>query len=106
MNMIPITKRSVLRSIGLCAAIVMVSAVAGTVWFFLRHWDTESASVSTAKVEFDQLRARFAGQQPLLDMRSRKPSTDVNSSRVPAPLHSFHTVIFDTRGAERLVHIT
>ena len=39
-------------------------------------------------------------------MRFRKPSTDVNASRVPTPLHSFHTVIFDTRGAERLVHIT
>jgi hypothetical protein len=24
----------------------------------------------------------------------------------PAPIHSFHTVIFDTRGGERLVHLT
>jgi hypothetical protein len=106
MNMGPVKKRLALLSIGLCAAIIVLSAVTETVWFFTRHWDTEPASVSTAKVEFDQLRARFAGEQPLLDMRFRKPSTNLNASRVPAPLHSFHTVIFDTRGAQRLVRIT
>src|SRR5439155_25715928 len=84
----------------------MMSAVTGTLWFLLRHWDTESASVSTAKVEFEQLRARFAGEQPLLDRRLRRPSTDVSASRVAPPLHAFHTVIFDTRGSQRLVHIT
>jgi hypothetical protein len=106
MNMSPIKKRSVLLSVGLCAAIAILSAFTGTVWFCLRHWHTEPASASTAKVEFDQLRARFAGEQPLLDMRFRKPSTDLNAPRVRAPLHSFHTVIFDTRGAQRLVRIT
>jgi hypothetical protein len=104
--MSPTKKRSVLLSMGLCAAIVTLSAVTGTVWFFVRHWETESASVSTAKLEFDQLRARFAGEQPLMNMRFRKRSTDLNASGVPAPLHSFHTVIFDTRGAQRLVRIT
>src|SRR5258706_11614669 len=101
-----IRKRSVLLWVGLCTAIVILSALTGTVRFFLRHWHTEAASVSTARIEFEQLRARFAGEQPLLDMRIRKPSTDVNATRVPAPLHSFHTVIFDTRGGERLVHIS
>jgi hypothetical protein len=106
MNMSPVKKRSVLVPMGLGAAIVLLSAATGTVWFFVRHWDTERASPSTAQVEFDQLRARFGGEQPLLDMRFRKPLTDVNASHVPAPLHSFHTVIFDTRGAQRLVHVT
>jgi flagellar basal body-associated protein FliL len=97
-------KRSVLLAMGICAVIVMMSVVVGTVWFF--QWDTESASVSAAQLEFDQLRARFAGKQPLLDMRLRSPSTDVNASRVAAPLHAFHTVIFDTRGGQRLVRIS
>ena len=104
--MSPIKKRSVLLPVSLCTAIVILSALTGTVWFFLRHWHTEPASISTAKLDFEQLRARFAGEQPLLNMRLRKPSTDVNVSRVPAPLHAFHTVIFDTRGSQPLVHIS
>jgi hypothetical protein len=98
--------RSAWLSVGLFAAIAALSAVTGTVWFFLRHRVTERASVSTAKVEFERLRARFAGERPLLDMQLRKPSADVRRLRVPAPLHSFHTVIFDTRGGERLVRLT
>ena len=99
-------RRSILLSMCLSAAIVILSAVTGAVWFLVRHWDTEPASASTANVEFDRVRARFAGQQPLVDMRSRRPSTEVKVSRVRAPLQSFHTMIFDTRGSERLVHIT
>jgi hypothetical protein len=56
-------------------------------------------------MEFSQLRARFSNQQPLLDMSRREASEmPVGSQRV-APLRSFRTVIFDTRGGQRIVRI-
>jgi hypothetical protein len=59
-----------------------------------------------ADAEFLQLRAHFAAQRPLLDMASREAVPQTGSRRPPAGLHSFHTVIFDTRGRQRLVHMT
>jgi hypothetical protein len=39
-------------------------------------------------------------------MRERRPIAEVSASQTPARLHSFHTVIFDTRGDQRMVRIT
>src|SRR5215831_17226403 len=59
-----------------------------------------------AEAEFQRLRTQFAGQKPLLDMAERRPSVDTGAQAAAAPLHAFHTMIFDTRGGERLVRIT
>jgi hypothetical protein len=91
----------------LLGTVVVVLTVVGTaLFFFLQHHDSESASAETAAAEFLQLRARFSDQQPLLDMGGRQPLTAVGVSRAAAPLHSFHTVVFDTRGSRRIVRIT
>jgi hypothetical protein len=97
--------RSIVLVIGLCTAIVVLSAVTAAVWFFIRHRDARSASASIARVEFRQLRAQFT-ERPLLDMRLRTTPTDSRTSRVTVPLRAFHTVIFDTRGGERLIKMT
>jgi hypothetical protein len=75
------------------------------VLFFLRHHDSRSASPADADAEFAQLQSRFADQQPIVDMGQRRARDGASSGTVP-PLHTFHTVIFDTRGGERLVRIT
>jgi hypothetical protein len=86
---------------------VAILAVIGTaVWFFLSHRDNIEASAQVADAEFSQLRARFADQQPLIDMSRREPFGAPVVSQSAAPLRSFHTVIFDTRGGQRLVRIT
>jgi hypothetical protein len=91
----------------LLGAMAIVLTVVGTaLFFFLQHHDSESVSTETANAEFLQLRARFSDQQPLLDMRGRQPFADVRVSRAVAPLHSFHTVVFDTRRGQRIVRIT
>jgi len=85
--------------------IVVIPIIVG-VTFFFRHHRSEMASTQAAEAEFQRLRARFGDQLPLLDMRERRPITDVRASPASARLRSFHTVIFDTRGARRIVRIT
>ena len=92
--------------VGVAAMTVGITTIAGVALFFFRHHRSEQASAQTAEAEFQTLRARFADQRPLLDMRERRPLADVSQSRTGAPLHSFHTVIFDTRGGQRIVRIT
>jgi hypothetical protein len=104
--MSPATKRSILLSLGLLLTFVITSAGAGTVLFLPRFWYVESASIVTASAEFDQIRARFGGEAPLVDMRYRKPSPDGSTPGGRVPLRSFHTIVFDTRGAHRLVRIS
>ena len=67
---------------------------------------SETVPNSLAQAEFAQIRNQFAGQPALLDMTTRQvePSAAIPSST--ATLHTFHTVILDTRGGDRLVHIS
>jgi hypothetical protein len=90
--------------VGIAAMTVGITIIVGAAFFFFRHHRSEQASAQTAEVEFQALRTRFADQRPLLDMRERL--ADVSQSRTGSPLHSFHTVIFDTRGGQRIVRIT
>jgi hypothetical protein len=98
--------RAVVVAIGLSAAAIASLAVGSAIWFLRHHRDAQSASASVASAEFQQLRARFAGEAPLLDMRLRTIATDVEMPRAARPLHAFHTVVFDTRGGQRLVRMT
>ena len=91
--------------VGVGTMIVVIPIIVG-VTFFFRHHRSEMASTQAAEAEFQRLRARFAGQLPLLDMRERRPIIDGRASQASARLRSFHTVIFDTRGARRIVRIT
>ena len=85
-------------------------AVAGTcvlagLTFFFAHHESRAASTQDAAAEFQRVRARFAGQSPVLDMRERRPLQDVTAPRPSVALHTFHTMIFDTRGGQRIVRI-
>ena len=94
-----------LLAVGIGATVVVVVLIAGATFFF-QHRRSEEASAQTAEAEFQRIRARFAGQRPLLDMNERQPRANVGGPQPGAPLRSFHTIIFDTRGGERLVRIT
>lgn len=96
---------SIARMVVLAAAVVALTALTVLVVFMVRHPYATKGTVTAAQAEFDRLRARFAGQTALIDMRTR-------SSRSPAtaasgrPLRTFHTVIFDRRGGDRLVEVS
>ena len=94
-----------LLAVGIGATMAVIALIAGTAFFF-QHHRSETASTQTAEAEFERIRARFADQHPLLDMHERRPRTNIRGPQPDAPLRSFNTIIFDTRGGERLVRIT
>ena len=58
----------------LIAAVIIVcmlaaAVVGGTMFFIYRHVDARFTSETTAKEEFAAARARFQGQQPLIEIR-------------------------------------
>ena len=95
-----------LRAIGVAAAVVTSALIGSGVLFVATHRSSSAESVETANMEFQQLRARFINQRALLDMNQRQARIDAGAAKHPAPLHTSHTVIFDTRGGQRLVHMT
>src|SRR5436190_3794804 len=82
-----------------------LSCLTAVVAFVVRHRETAPVTVDAAQARFDRLRAQFAGQSPLLDMQARSVYSP-NTTASPRPLHTFHTVIFDRRGGDRLVDIS
>lgn len=90
---------------GLVGAVLVV-AVASAASLSLRHRSSEAASPEAAEAEFGRLRARFADQRPLLDMDERRAAPDEAAPGSATRLRTFHTVIFDTRGGQRIVRIS
>src|SRR5262245_30043882 len=95
----------IVRRIGLVAAVGVFSVIGAAAWFFVSHRTATATSPQLAEIEFLQLRARFSSEQPLVNMVQREPSDLRSPSNGLRPLRSFHTVIFDTRGGQRLVRI-
>lgn len=100
------TTRSVGFALVTGAVISGLTVVGMGLWFFLSHHESRPVSQQAAEAEFSQLRSRFSTQPPLLDMSLRQPVDTSTREQSVVPLHTFHTVIFDTRGSQRLVHIT
>ena len=98
--------RSIASSVLAGAVIIALTAIGLGVWFFVSHHDSDPVSKQSADAEFSQLRSRFSAQPPLIDMSRRQPVDLSTTGGSVGPLHLFHTVIFDTRGSQRIVHIT
>ena len=96
---------TVVRLVGLSGAIVAVVTIGLALWFVKSHRTSLAASTQVAEAEFSQLRTRFVDERPLLDMSRREVSALPAASSGETPLRSFHTVIFDTRGGQRLIRI-
>ena len=100
-----ISRRTLLLSIAAC--LTMMVTTVGCAFYFERHHQSLSVSAETAEAEFQKVRERFAGQRPLVDMAARQVvANPLPGPPYAAPIHSFHTVIFDTRGGSRLIHLT
>jgi hypothetical protein len=100
------TTRPIVLSVVAGTVIIALTAVGMGFWFFGSYHESSPVSKQSAEAEFSQLRSRFSTQQPLIDMSLRQP-VDMSTVGGPVvPLHIFHTVIFDTRGSQRIVHIT
>lgn len=100
------TTRSIVISVVISAVIIALTSVGMGLLFFLSHHESRPVSKELAEAEFSQLRSRFSTQQPLIDMNLRQPVDTSAIGQSVVPLQTFHTVIFDTRGSQRIVHIT
>jgi hypothetical protein len=97
---------SIVFSVVTGTVIIAPTAVGLELWFFVSHHESSPVSKQAAEAEFSQLRSRFSTQQPLIDMSLRQPVDPSTLGQSVVPLHTFHPVIFDTRGSQRMVHIT
>src|SRR5262245_8585916 len=96
---------AIMRRIVVGGALAAIAAVSVLFGFVVSHRTSVAMSAQLADAEFSRLRVRFVDQQPLVDMSRREPSGAAAREAGAAPLRSFHTVVFDTRGGQRLVRI-
>jgi hypothetical protein len=106
------TKRtwvSVLVAAVIIVGVLAVSAVGGTAYFIYRHVHTQFVPNESAEQRFAEARARFAGQQPLIEMtRGEQPvlHREVISKTMPAAkLDTMRVLAYDTR-AGKLVNVS
>jgi len=89
--------------------ILAVSAVGGTAYFIYRHVHTQFTPVENADRQFADARARFAGQQPLIEMRKGDEPflhREVIPKEMPAAkLDTLRVLAYDTR-ANKLVNVS
>lgn len=92
------------------AGLIGLVAVAGAgFYFFSQHIQTRTVSAASAASEFDEVRARFAGEKPLVELD--RSGNFVRSNHPPAgnadanPPEELHVLAFD-RSDGRVVHIT
>jgi hypothetical protein len=94
----------------LIAAVIIVwmlalAMVGGTALFIYSHINSQFTPAENAERQFAQMRARFAGQQPLVEMRTDdEPVLHRTASAPRQELRSLHALAYDTR-AQKLVHV-
>ncbi len=100
---------SVLIAGVIVAGVLAVSAVGGTAYFIYRHVHTQIAPAENAEQQFAEARARFSGQQPLIEMRKDDEPLlhrEVIPTSLPAAkLDTLRVLAYDTR-ARKLVHVS
>ena len=101
---------SILVASVIVVGVLAVAAVGGTVFFFYRHVNTKFTRPDDAATEFTQTRARFSGQQPLIEMgKGEQPRLHrelVESARAGVPpLTSLRVLAYDEDN-EKLVNVT
>ena len=100
---------SVLIASVLVVGILAVSAVGGTAYFIYRHVNTQFTPTEDAEQQFAATRARFAGQQPLIEFgKDDEPRLhrEVIPKTMPATkLETLRVLAYDTR-ARKLVTVS
>jgi hypothetical protein len=100
----------ILGIVGFCVLAVAV-LIGGSIVMVRRHVHTEFAEKQTADEEFARQRARFAGQQPLVELRKAVNDDDkmvIHRPPESAPrrtdLQTIRVLVYDSREG-RLIHI-
>ena len=96
---------SILVAVFIIAGLAAIGLVAGSAYWISRHVSTELTSTESAEAEFDRERARFAGQQPLVEISGGENTPIV--LRLPlaagaerAELQALHARVYDPDGGK------
>jgi hypothetical protein len=76
---------SVVIAAVIVVGILAAAAVGGTAFFIYRHVQTQFTPSENAGQRFDEARARFTGQQPLLEVRHNDDRPVVNHRALSGP---------------------
>jgi len=89
--------------------LLAVAAIGGTVFFIYRHVNTQFTASDNAEQQFAEARARFTGQQPLIEIRKGdEPLLHrevIPASRPAAKLDTLRVMAYDTH-ARKLVRVS
>ena len=100
---------SVLIASVIVVGILAVSAVGGTAYFIYRHVHTQFTPTENAEQQFAEARARFSGQQPLIEIRKDDQPLlhrEVIPKSMPATkLATLRVLAYDAR-ARKLVNVS
>jgi hypothetical protein len=87
----------------------VLAIAAASVYYFAQHVKTLEASPAMASREFEQVRARFTGQQPLIELDDRGQLLRSNPDRPvqqnPQPPEQLNVLAFDPESG-RIVRVT
>ena len=100
---------SVLIASVIIVGILAAAAIGGTAFFIYRHVNTEFTKTENADQQFKEARARFAGQQPLIEIRKDDDPVlhrdALRASQPAAKLETLRVLAYDTH-AEKLVRVS
>src|SRR5258705_4476896 len=99
---------SVLIASVIIIGVVAVAAIGGTAYFIYRHVNAEFTPSANAERQFVDARARFAGQQPLIEMRRGDEPVlhrEVITASQPERIETLRVLAYDERGG-KLVNVT
>jgi hypothetical protein len=85
--------------------VLAVAIVGGTAFFFYRHIDAKFTGQENADQTFATARARFAGQQPLIELtHDDEPIIHRDRSAARRDVNALHALVYD-RNAGKLTHV-
>jgi len=99
---------SVLIASVIIIGVVAVAAIGGTAYFIYRHVNTEFTQSVNAQRQFVDTRARFAGQQPLIEMRRGDEPVlhrEVVTASRPGRIETLRVLAYDEHGG-KLVNVS
>lgn len=89
----------VIVAIAVVGIVGLIAMAAAGMYFFARHVQSTEASPAVASRSFDEVRAKFANQKPLIEMDERgdflRSNLDRERPSNPAPIEAMHVMIFD-----------
>jgi hypothetical protein len=100
---------SVLIAAVIIIGMLAITVVGGTAFFFYRHVNAQFTPIENAEQQFAETRARFAGQQPLIEIKKDdEPVVHhelVSAAHSSAKLESLRVLAYDRR-AGKLVRVS